>query len=199
MTSPGDETESGEPASATTAGDSLETVAQTLSPKLASYLRRLVGDAALAEDLLQETLIRVARGLPDFNRRSSLKSWTFTIATRVAMDHFRKHGDKPATLDLPATEPPASDPEPDERLAIEQMNACVQEVIAALPTDYRAAILLYDLGELSARETAAACGCSQATAKIRIHRARTKLREALRKECDFYHGDDNVLRCHRRD
>lgn len=176
-----------------------ERVADELSPILANYLRRLVSDPSIAEDLLQETLIRIARGLPDFNGRSSLKTWGFTIATRVGMDHFRKVGDKPAVMDLSSTEPPADDPSPDDRLALEQMNACVQEVIAALPADYRAAILLYDIGEMSARETAAACGCSEATAKIRIHRARTKLREVLRKACDFYRNDENVLRCHRRD
>ena len=148
--------------------------------------------------LLQETLMRIARGLPDFDGRSSLKTWSFTIATRVAMDHFRKLGAKPATEEFPATEPPADQPSPDERLALDQMNTCVREVIAGLPAEYRAAILLYDIGELSARETAA-CDCSEATAKIRIHRARAKLREALGKECDFYHSEDNVLRCHRRD
>jgi RNA polymerase sigma-70 factor (ECF subfamily) len=71
--------------------------------------------------------------------------------------------------------------------------------VAALPPDYRAAILLHDLGGLSARETAAACGCSEATAKVRIHRARAKLKEALQRECALYRDHDNVLRCHRRD
>jgi RNA polymerase sigma-70 factor (ECF subfamily) len=185
--------------SATATGNSLERVVKELSPMLASYLRRLLSDASLAEDLLQETLIRIARGLPDFDGRSSLKTWAFTIATRVGMDHFRKSGSNQTMTDLSSTEPPASDPPPDERLALEQMNACVQEVINGLPADYRAAILLYDIGGLSARETATACGCSEPTAKIRIHRARVKLREALRNECDFYRNEENVLRCHRRD
>jgi RNA polymerase sigma-70 factor (ECF subfamily) len=185
--------------SATPAGNSLETVVKELSPMLASYLRRLLSDASLAEDLLQETLIRIARGLPDFDGRSSLKTWAFTIATRVGVDHFRKLGGRQTMTDLSSTELPASDPPPDERLAQEQMNACVQGVINGLPVEYRAAILLYDIGGLSARETASACGCTEATAKIRIHRARVKLREALRKECDFYRNEENVLRCHRRD
>jgi len=173
---------------------------KTLSPALARYLQRLVADAAIAEDLLQETLIRVARGLPDFDGRSSLKTWTFTIATRVGMDHFRKLGDKPQTVEeSETTELPDSEPTPDERLALTQMNACVREVIASLPTDYRAAILLHDLGGLSIRETATACGCSEANAKVRIHRARAKLKAALQKACSFYHNEDNVLRCHRRD
>ena len=63
-----------------------EAVAKRVSPDLARYLHRLVADAATAEDLLQEALIRMARGLPDFQGRASLKTWAFTIATRVAMD-----------------------------------------------------------------------------------------------------------------
>ena len=148
--------------------------ATAVMPAKAGHSQRLVSDVSNTEDLLQETLMRIARGLPDFDGRSSLKTWSFTIATRVAMDHFRKLGAKPATEEFPATEPPADQPSPDERLALDQMNTCVREVIAGLPAEYRTAILLYDIGELSA------CDCSEATAKIRIHRARTKLREALR-------------------
>jgi RNA polymerase sigma-70 factor, ECF subfamily len=184
-----------------TGGDlTFEDVARDLSAPLARYLQRLAGDRAAAEDILQETLLRIARGLPDFDGRSLVKTWAFTIATRAAMDHFRKHGSVPAALDdCAAADLPDSAPTPEERVALDQMNACVREVVAGLPEDYRAAILLHDFGGLSARETATACGCTEATAKVRIHRARAKLKEALRSECAFYRDEDNVLRCHRRD
>ncbi len=190
-------------ADAATAADSsgeisFEDAAKALSSPLARYLQRLVGDYALAEDLLQEALLRIARGLPNFDGRSSLKTWAFTIATRTAMDHFRKAGGTARQVDEDeAPELPDSAPTPEQRLTLDQMNTCVREVVAALPDDYRAAILLHDFGGLSARETAAACGCSEANAKVRIHRARAKLKEALHNECSFYHDDDNVLRCHR--
>ena len=90
-------------------------------------------------------------------------------------------------------------PTPEERLALSQMNVCVQEVVASLPEQYRAAILLHDLVGLNARETALACGCSLANAKVRIHRARAKLKQALQNECAFYRDGNNVLRCYRRD
>jgi RNA polymerase sigma-70 factor, ECF subfamily len=177
-----------------------EELAKEHSSPLARYLQRLVGDRAIAEDLLQETLIRVARGLPDFDGRSSVKTWAFTIATRVAMDHFRKNGNAPGAADASeAAELPDDAPTPEERLALDQMNSCVRQVVDSLPGDFRAAILLHDLGGLSARETAEACGCSEATAKVRIHRARARLKEALQNECAFYRDEDNVLRCHRRD
>lgn len=179
---------------------SFEDVANELSPFLSHYLQRVVQDRGIAEDLLQQTLLRIARGLPDFDGRSSVKTWAYTIATRVAMDHFRKGRTEPLVVDeAEAADVEDDAPTPEQRLALEQMNACVREVVATLPEEYRTAILLHDFSGLSARETATACGCSEANAKVRIHRARAKLKQALQKECVLYHNEDNVLRCHRRD
>lgn len=179
---------------------SFEDVANELSPFLGRYLQRVLQDRGIAEDLLQQTLLRIARGLPDFDGRSSVKTWAYTIATRTAMDHFRKSGAEPAFVDeSEATGVEDDSPTPEQRLALEQMNACVREIIAGLPEEYRTAILLHDFSGLSARDTAAACGCSEANAKVRVHRARAKLKAALQKECTLYHDEDNVLRCHRRD
>ncbi len=179
---------------------SFEDVAHELSPCLSRYLQRVVQDRGIAEDLLQQTLLRIARGLPDFDGRSSVKTWAYTIATRTAMDHFRKSGSEPPLVDeSEAAGVEDRAPTPEQRLALEQMNACVREIIAGLPEEYRTAILLHDFSGLSARDTAAACGCSEANAKVRIHRARAKLKAALQKECTMYHDEENVLRCHRRD
>ena len=179
---------------------SFEDVANELSPFLGRYLQRVVQDWGIAEDLLQQTLLRIARGLPDFDGRSSVKTWAYTIATRTAMDHFRKSGAEPAFVDeSEAAGVEDGAPTPEQRLALEQMNACVREIITGLPEEYRTAILLHDFSGLSARDTAAACGCSEANAKVRVHRARAKLKAALQKECSLYHDEDNVLRCHRRD
>jgi RNA polymerase sigma-70 factor, ECF subfamily len=66
------------------------------------------------------------------------------------------------------------------------------------PPDYRAALLLHDMEGLTAAQTAEISGCSLATAKIRIHRARARLTEALRQQCDFYRDVEGVFRCDRR-
>jgi RNA polymerase sigma-70 factor (ECF subfamily) len=179
---------------------SFEDVANQLSSYLSRYLQRVAPDRASAEDLLQQTLLRIARGLPDFDGRSSVKTWAYTIATRTAMDHFRNSRVEPVVVDEAEAAGVEDDaPTPEQRLALEQMNTCVREVVANLPEDYRTAILLHDFSGLSARETAMACGCTEANAKVRIHRARAKLKQALQKECTLYHDEDNVLRCHRRD
>jgi len=178
-------------------------VAEELSPPLRRFLRRYIGEEAAAEDLLQETLIRVARGLPSFQGRASLKTWAFSIATRVAADHLRQPSRRVRIVALgePADSPEAglaAPPEVEERLVIDEMNACVRQFVDSLPEDYRAALVLHDLEGLSVAETAEISGCSLPTAKIRIHRARARLREILRQECDFYHDRADVLRCDRK-
>lgn len=178
---------------------SFEDVAETLSVPLQRYLERMVGNRATADDLLQETLLRIAGGLPSFEGRSSIKTWAFTIATRVASDHFRRPDMRARIVDMDrVSEIPDTDLGSEGRMVIDEMNSCVREVIDSLPADYRAALVLHDLQGLTAADTAEACGCSLATAKIRIHRARARLRDALNTECVFYRDEDDVFRCDRK-
>jgi RNA polymerase sigma-70 factor (ECF subfamily) len=178
---------------------SLEQVAAELSVPLLRYLARHVGEAALAEDLLQETLIRIARGLPAFEHRATLKTWAFSIATRVVADHFRDPANRARIVPVDeSSEVAHPDRGIDERLVVSEMNACVRQVIDSLPEDYRSALILHDLEGLTASQVAEICGCSLATAKIRLHRARLRLRKALQQECDFYRDRDSVLRCERK-
>ena len=173
-----------------------ERLARDLSPPLLRYLRRLAGDNAAADDLLQETLLRIARGLNSFEGRASARTWAFSIATHVAADHFRNPAHTRPTVDIAdAADVPDPGREIDERLVVDEMNACVRRVIDSLPADYAAALVLHDLEGLSAGQTAEICRCSVATAKIRIHRARNRLRQALRQQCELYRDDENVLRC----
>lgn len=171
-------------------------LATELSPALARYLRRQVRDEALVEDLLQETLLRIAGGLSGFDGRSSLKTWAFAIAARVAIDHFRRRGVLPSASELSdVADVPDGARSPDEILAVEQMNDCVRNIIASLPDTYREAILLHHFNDLSAHEAAEVCGCTESNAKVRIHRGRTALKKALEEACELYRDADDVLRC----
>ncbi len=175
-----------------------EDVAREMSGPLLRYLERLSGNQATARDLLQETLSRIARGLPDFEGRSSLRTWSFSVATRVAADHFRRPETRAQVVDVDELPEAADDAEIDEQLILDEMNACVRGVIDGLPADYRTALVLHDLEGLTAAETARVCGCSLEAAKIRIHRARHRLQQALEAECCFYRNRDGVVRCDRK-
>jgi len=178
---------------------SFETLAHDLGPQLRAYLRRMVRNAADAEDLLQETLLRIARGLPDFEGRASAKNWAYRIATNVAIDFLRR-SNKATVVDFDASsaEETASESEDEDRLILDEMNQCVREVIDGLPPRYRAALVLHHLQGKTAAETAQILDLSLANAKMRIHRAKERLREALDRECDFYASDGGALRCDRK-
>ena len=92
----------------------------------------------------------------------------------------------------------ALDTDIDQRLVIDEMSSCVREVIDSLPEDYRTALVLHDLEGQTAAQVAEIAGCSLAAAKIRIHRARRRLKEALNQECSFYRDEENVFRCDRK-
>ena len=161
-------------------GLTFDGVAKDLSDPLRRYLERLAGDKATAEDLLQETLVKIDRGMPAFEGRSSVKTWAFSIASRVATDHFRRPASKARIVDFSGVaDPEAPDSEIEDQLVIDEMSACVRDVIDSLPGDYRTALVLHDLEGLTAAQVADVADCSLATAKIRIHRARRRLKDAL--------------------
>ncbi len=179
--------------------DASSQLVEELSPSLLRYLGRYTGERDLAEDLLQETLIRIMRGLPSFEGREDLKTWAFSVATHVAADHFRRPANRAHIVDVTETAELADpDSSVDHKLVIDEMNTCVRGVIDSLPEDYRAALVLHDLEGKTAAEKAEICGSTVATAKIRIHRARARLEDALRQECKFYRDNDSVFRCDRK-
>jgi RNA polymerase sigma-70 factor (ECF subfamily) len=176
-----------------------DAVARELASAILHFLERYVGNRAVAEELLQETLLRMNKGLPSFAGRSSVKTWAFAIASRVAADYLRHPDRKTSIVALDAIEEPI-DPERgiEERLIVGEMNECMRGVIDSLPDAYRAALILHDLQGHSAEQTSEICECSVATAKIRIHRARNRLKEALAKQCEFYRDEESVFRCDRK-
>lgn len=177
----------------------VETILAEVAQPVLRYLERYVGNRAVAEDLQQETLLRITRGIAAFDGRSSLKTWAFAIANRVAADYFRQPERRRQIVELDEAMD-AVDPERDidERVIEDEMNQCVRQVIDSLPEPYRAALILYDLEELSIEQTAEICQCSLANAKIRIHRARLRLKDALAKQCAFYRDGDGIYRCDRK-
>lgn len=178
---------------------SVRAALEELGTSVTSYLQRYCGDDQLAQDLAQETLMRVARSLPEFNQRSSLKTWAFSIANRVASDHYRRRARSVSEVAFDEDMEFVDDsPALEQRIIVDEMNTCVREVIDTLPQAYRAALILRELEGLSVAEVAEVSGCSLATAKIRIHRARQRLEETLGETCEFYADGDAVLRCDRK-
>lgn len=148
----------------------------------------LCGDPERAKDVLQETLLAMARGLPDFRGGSSLSTWAYTIARRFCIKARRKRRHAPELVSLegtdadddrPAVDAPAPDPQPDQALAERRIGAAVQEAIARLEPAQREVLVLRDVEGLSASEVAEVLDLSVQAVKSRLHRARLTVRETL--------------------
>lgn len=169
------------------------------------YILGIVRDAPAAEDATQETFLRAHARASSLQDPSKLVAWLFRIATNVCHDHFRagswRH--RPESLDAEnQDEGPALDQLPadeetrlDKVMEQQEMSACVQQYLLDLPDPYRAALLLHDVEGLTNPEIAEMLGISLATVKIRLHRARTRLRAALDQACSFSQDDRGVLVC----
>ncbi len=177
-------------------------VTQAYRGKIYHYILRLVRDPDEAEDLTQETFLRVHRKLETLLDPNTVSTWVYRIATNVCYDRFRQ----PAYRNRAQTVPPAGDdseaawedvdiPGLDEIIDRADMGHCVREFIEALSDSYRTVILLHDLNGMTNPEIAEALGCSLATIKIRLHRARLRLKESLERGCDFSHDERGALVC----
>jgi len=168
-----------------------------------NYLLRMTQNQTEAEDLTQETFIRIQRGLPTFRGEASLSTWLYRIATNVSLDYFRRSTTRQAKTALSLEETESGREwfvdemaSPPEQLAAQsEMSGCVQTFIGRLPPSYRPVLVLPDLQGLKNREIADVLDCSLGTAKIRLHRARKKLRATLDAGCDFAHDERNVFVC----
>ena len=136
-----------------------------------------------AEDLAQQTFLRVFRSLQSFDaRQAKFGTWLFTIAKRLAANerqraHHRYEQQQPAGDALP--ESAASAPQPaDPALAADRAQR-LRAAMAALPDALRSTFFLSQVNELTLDEVAAIEGCALGTVKSRIHRAREQLRVAL--------------------
>jgi len=163
------------------------------------YVLSVVRDPSAAEDLTQETLLRAHRNLPSLEDPVRLAPWLYRIATNLCHDRFRQASSRHPSIPWDGeTEPAATGtaaPRLDKVLEQKEMSSCVQAYLAELSDSYRAVILLHDVEGLANPEIAAMLGVSLATVKIRLHRARARLRGKLAKACSFTTDERGVFVC----
>lgn len=167
------------------------------------YVMSMIRDTAEAEDLTQETFLRAYRRRDSLRDEGAQTTWLYRIATHVCLDRLRQYARRaPKESEIDLDEMDVAEPNtPSLQQEIEQgeMSECVQKYLSDLSDSYRAAILLHDMHDLTAPQIAHLLGVSLATVKIRLHRARNKLRIALQAGCDFSYDERNVLTCESKD
>jgi RNA polymerase sigma-70 factor (ECF subfamily) len=145
-----------------------------------TYVLRLVGDRALAEDLTQEVFLRIFQGLPKFSLRSRFTTWMFQVTKNRVLDELRSIERRPRSLvpleDLPPLEVVDA---PFER--VEAIDA-VWRAVENLNVDLKMALLLRDIVGMSYTEIADSLEVTLATVKWRIYKGREEVQLALARE-----------------
>jgi RNA polymerase sigma-70 factor (ECF subfamily) len=142
---------------------------------------RLTGNEEDARDVVQDAYLRAYKGLKRFRGDASFSTWMYRITANCASSHLVKRSrhrhedldDEKSVVD----ERPEIDPEQRADAAVERQR--LTEALAALPPDMRAVVVLRDVYDLPHEVIAAELGITEGAAKVRLHRARKKLRERL--------------------
>lgn len=173
---------------------------QEFQPKIHRYLCGLIGEAD-ADDITQAVFLKVSQSLEAFRGESSLATWIYRIATNAAHDHARSSFTKSKELEssLEQADSLEENAGTEQEYIRREMNACIRGIIDQLPENYGAVLLLSKLEEFTNAEIAEILDLSIETVKIRLHRARARLREAMECQCSFYHDERNELMCDRKD
>ena len=159
---------------------------QRYKDELTNFARRFLGDRDEADDVVQETFVRVWRRNQSYVSGGKFSTWIYTIASnlaktrlrRLSLRHFVRLGGDRAdgpVFDLP-DEGARPDGEADDALREER----IQHALESLAARYREAIVLRDIQQLSYEEIVAITGSAMGTVKSRINRARAVLRDQLR-------------------
>ncbi|MDF0529032.1 RNA polymerase sigma factor SigE [Tsukamurella sp. 8F] len=140
---------------------------------------RLSGNQHDAEDLTQETFIRVFRSLHNYEP-GTFEGWLHRITTNLFLDMVRRRGRiRMEALPEDYERVPSGDPDPGQVLDDANLGADLQRALDSLAPEYRAAVVLCDVEGLSYEEIAATLGVKLGTVRSRIHRGRAAIRETL--------------------
>ncbi|MCM2270828.1 MAG: sigma-70 family RNA polymerase sigma factor [Thermoanaerobaculia bacterium] len=153
-----------------------------LRAELLRFVRSRVGDAAAADDVVHDVLLRALAALEGPRPPVHLRAWLYRATRNAIVDHYRAR--RPVALAVEAAEEEgaaamATAESADDASAEQELARCLEPMLAALPPDQREALALAEVQGLTQREVAARAGLSLSGAKSRVQRARRHLRAAV--------------------
>lgn len=152
------------------------------SAHVRAFARRMTGDDAAAEDLVQETFLALPRAVARFREESSLRTLLISIAINGARHHVRAAARRRATLSRLAFEPTPAHTTPADEAERAQLADALVRAMDTLPHDQRVAIILCEVEGRTSAEVARIVGAPEGTVRTRLHHAKKKLSEALARE-----------------
>jgi len=164
--------------------------------RVRKFILALVKDEWVADDLIQDTFTRVQQNLDSLREPSKVSSWIFRIAYNLCQDHFRQsrkllNEGKMSQAGIGSFRESSLQKEVEQH----EMGQCVQDKVNLLPESLRTVLVLYDIMEFSHQEIAEILGITIENAKVRLNRARARLRTILEEKCTFEKDERNVLVC----
>lgn len=165
-----------------------------------SSVRRFVGavvkDDFTADDLSQEAFVRAYKSIGSLKADSSMAPWLMQIAYNLCRDHFRKA--KKSSRDSVLLDDevlPCNTSLTEKTLERGQMSTCVQDKVLLLPETQRTVLFLYDVLGFTQKEIAEVLAIKIENVKVRLHRARKRLKQILRQNCTFERDERDVFVC----
>ena len=156
--------------------------------KIFNLVLRYVKDAEEAQDVAQEAFIKAFKALPRFRGDSAFYTWLYRIAINTAKNHLVSRSRRPPSSDVDVNEAELfdgsgvlrEDESPEAAMARDQLQAAIDEALAALPDDLRSAVTLREFDGLSYEQIAEVMECPVGTVRSRIFRAREAIDERIR-------------------
>ncbi|MCX5853803.1 MAG: RNA polymerase sigma factor [Deltaproteobacteria bacterium] len=182
--------------------DDFQKIHGEFRPRIFNYLSGMVGKNH-AEDLTQIVFEKVSRSLDNFRGESSIATWIYRIATNVALDHGRSASTRRTTVSLDDVDVNCrrnvlSDEklhDAEKGLMRRDMNVCIYRIMKRMPESERVVVLLSEFEGMKNREIADILDLSLDAVKIRLHRARARLKKDIGSECTLYRDERNELVC----
>jgi len=164
----------------------LEEIVKNYRDGLILYLNGIVGDISVAEELAEETIVKLLTKKPRFSEKYSFKTWLYTIGRNAAIDYLR-HNAKVSNMSIEDLENNIQDESNLEKLyIIEERKIIVHKILKKLNPEYRQVLWLLYFGGLSNTETAVVMKKSTRQMKNIVYRAKNALRAEFDKEEFIY-------------
>jgi len=162
-----------------------QTIWETYHQDVKQFIRSKVREEYVANDLLQETFIKVHTKIDTLHDQNKLKSWIFTIARNTILDHFKQHENSREFFE--------NDLILEEEKPVHNEKDCLHGIIKRLHKKYRDPLFLSDIKGMKQTEIAQQLNLQLSTTKSRIQRARKQIAQGYMACCDFKLNEKGFL------
>jgi RNA polymerase sigma-70 factor (ECF subfamily) len=162
--------------------DAFERLVLAYHDRLTGLLLRVARDPLLAQELAQQTWIKVWKNLPRFKGRSSFFTWLYSIASRTALDHFRKvkrRNEYEYLDEMEAAGASESRSRPDQTMMRSELKEAFDKAMDRLPEKLRMVLILREVEGLPYKDIARIVKCREGTVMSRLYNARKQMQQLL--------------------